>query len=103
MAAKGVLQQAQAQAAVQKAEKESYISVTETERERERASAKETEQRLVLEIASVRNNAAISANEAAQCQGELKGLRLQVQEQMALIKAMSISNTAADFKDSEKG
>ena len=51
----------------------------------------------------MRNNAAISANEAAQCQGELKGLRLQVQEQMALIKAMSISNTAADFKDSEKG
>lgn len=103
MAAKGVLQQAQEQAAVQKAEKESYISVTETERERERASAKETEQRLVLEVASVRNNAAISANEAAQCQGELKGLKLQVQEQMVLIKAMSISNTGIVVKDSGNG
>jgi chromosome segregation ATPase len=98
IAVKVVLQQAQEQAAVQKAEKESYISVTEAERERERISAREAEQRLSIELVNVRGDAAKSSSEAAQCQGELKGLRQQAQEQMALIKAMSV-NTGADSKD----
>lgn len=98
IAVKVVLQQAQEQAAVQKAEKESYISVTEAERERERVSAREAEQRLSIELVNVRGEAAKSSSEAAQCQGELKGLRQQAQEQMALIKAMSV-NTGADSKD----
>ncbi|TQC94787.1 hypothetical protein FK216_15430 [Moraxellaceae bacterium AER2_44_116] len=98
IAVKVVLQQAQEQAAVQKAEKESYISVTESERERERVNAREAEQRLGVELGNVRTEAAKSSSEAAQCQGELKGLRQQVQEQMALIKAMSV-NTGATSKD----
>jgi chromosome segregation ATPase len=98
IAVKIILQQAQEQAAVQKAEKESYISMTESERERERVSARETEQRLSVELVNVRGEAAKSSSKAAQCQGELKGLRQQVQEQMALITAMSV-NTGATSKD----
>jgi hypothetical protein len=46
-------------------------------------------QRLQDELAATRAEGVRSAAEAAQCQGELKGLREQVQEQLALIKAWS--------------
>lgn len=84
-----VLHVAQEQAAIQKAEKEAYTRMMETERDRERTEARAMAQRLQDELAATRAEGVRSAAEAAQCQGELKGLREQVQEQLALIKAWS--------------